>query len=63
MGEEASESETDRVNEIERTEVPLSMIEGINVGAKFYVTKPFQSEDLLAKVNKVLGERAGHRLG
>ena len=28
MGEEASESETDRVNEIERTEVPLSMIEG-----------------------------------
>ncbi|MEZ4466770.1 MAG: response regulator [bacterium] len=42
---------------------PLSMIEGINVGAKFYVTKPFQSEDLLAKVNKVLGERAGHRLG
>ena len=39
------------------------MIEGINVGAKFYVTKPFQSEDLLAKVNKVLGERAGHRLG
>lgn len=42
---------------------PLSMIEGINVGAKFYITKPFQTEDLLAKVNKVLGERLGHRIG
>lgn len=34
---------------------PLSMIEGINVGAKFYITKPFQIEDVLSKVNKVLG--------
>ena len=33
---------------------PLSMIEGINVGAKFYVTKPFQTDDLLSKVGKVL---------
>ena len=41
---------------------PRSMIEGINVGAKFYVTKPFQMEDLLSKVKKVLSER-GHRLG
>lgn len=41
---------------------PLSMIEGINVGAKFYITKPFQADDLLAKVRKVLTER-GHRLG
>ena len=40
---------------------PLSMIEGINVGAKFYITKPFQIEDVLAKVKKVLTER-GHRL-
>jgi DNA-binding response OmpR family regulator len=40
---------------------PLLMIEGINVGAKFYVTKPFQIDDLLAKVKKVLNER-GHRL-
>ena len=41
---------------------PLSMIEGINVGAKFYVTKPFQTEDLMSKVGKVLSER-GHRIG
>ncbi len=41
---------------------PLSMIEGINVGAKFYITKPFQIEDVLSKVNKVLNER-GVRLG
>jgi DNA-binding response OmpR family regulator len=40
---------------------PLSMIEGINVGAKFYITKPFQIDDVLSKVRKVLGER-GHRL-
>ncbi|MGK0359550.1 MAG: DNA-binding response OmpR family regulator [Bradymonadia bacterium] len=33
---------------------PLSMIEGINVGAKFYITKPFQVEDVLSKVKKVL---------
>ncbi len=38
-----------------------SMIEGINVGAKFYVTKPFQMDDLLAKVGKLLGEK-GRRL-
>ncbi|MEE2757593.1 MAG: response regulator [Myxococcota bacterium] len=36
-----------------------SMIEGINVGAKFYVTKPFQMDDLLAKVGKLLGEKTG----
>ncbi|MCB9524366.1 MAG: response regulator [Myxococcales bacterium] len=41
---------------------PLSMIEGINVGAKFYVTKPFQTEDLLSKVSKVL-QGSSHRIG
>ena len=34
-----------------------SMIEGINVGAKYYVPKPFQMDDLLSKVGKVLGDR------
>ena len=30
------------------------MIEGINLGARFYVTKPFQIDELLAKVRKAL---------
>jgi len=38
-----------------------SMIEGINVGAKYYVTKPFQMDDLLSKVAKVLDTK-GHRM-
>ena len=33
---------------------PKSMIEGINVGARFYVTKPFQIDDLVNKVQKAL---------
>jgi DNA-binding response OmpR family regulator len=33
---------------------PKSMIDGINVGAKFYVTKPFQLDELLDKVKKAL---------
>jgi DNA-binding response OmpR family regulator len=33
---------------------PRSMIEGINVGARFYVTKPFQIDDLLTKVKRAL---------
>lgn len=35
---------------------PRSMIEGINVGARFYVTKPFQIEDLLSKVRRALAK-------
>ena len=34
---------------------PRSMIDGINVGARFYVTKPFQLDDLLSKVSRALG--------
>jgi DNA-binding response OmpR family regulator len=33
---------------------PRSMIDGINVGARFYVTKPFAIDDLLSKVARAL---------
>ena len=33
---------------------PKTMIQGINLGARFYVTKPFQVDELLAKVEKSL---------
>ena len=36
---------------------PRSMIEGINVGARFYVTKPFQIDDLLTKIKRALSGR------
>lgn len=31
------------------------MIDGINAGARFYLTKPFLMDELLAKVTKALG--------
>jgi DNA-binding response OmpR family regulator len=34
---------------------PKTMIAGINLGAKHYVTKPFQMDQLLGKVAKALG--------
>lgn len=36
---------------------PCDVIAGINAGARFYVTKPFKTEELLAKVRRALGQR------
>jgi DNA-binding response OmpR family regulator len=33
---------------------PRSVVEGINVGAKYYVTKPFALDELLSKIQKAL---------
>jgi DNA-binding response OmpR family regulator len=33
---------------------PQSMVEGINAGARYYVTKPFDMADLIKKVNRIL---------
>ena len=34
---------------------PRNVVEGINVGARHYITKPFKTEELLSKVKKTLG--------
>jgi DNA-binding response OmpR family regulator len=33
---------------------PRDVIEGINVGARYYLTKPFKIDDLVTKVRRVL---------
>lgn len=37
---------------------PRVMIEGINVGARFYVTKPFDMKELIWKIRRVLSDAA-----
>jgi DNA-binding response OmpR family regulator len=34
---------------------PADMIEGINAGARSYLTKPFKPDELVARVKKLLG--------
>ena len=33
---------------------PKDVIEGINVGAKYYITKPFKIDELLSKIRRIL---------
>jgi DNA-binding response OmpR family regulator len=35
---------------------PTDMIQGIQAGAKHYLTKPFKLDDLLTKVRKLIGD-------
>ncbi len=37
------------------------MVDGINVGARFYLTKPFEVNELVWKINRVLGIKDGGR--
>jgi DNA-binding response OmpR family regulator len=36
---------------------PMDVIEGINAGARYYIAKPFQMHDLLAKVERAVGAK------
>jgi len=38
---------------------PRHMVDGINVGARFYLTKPFELNELIWKINRVLGGDKG----
>jgi DNA-binding response OmpR family regulator len=38
---------------------PRHMVDGINVGARFYLTKPFELNELIWKINRVLGADKG----
>ena len=38
---------------------PRHMVDGINVGARFYLTKPFELNELLWKINRVLQPGGG----
>ena len=40
---------------------PRHMVDGINVGARFYLTKPFEMNELIAKIRRVLTPTGGGR--
>src|SRR5678815_5236331 len=37
---------------------PQSMVDGINAGARYYITKPFDMSDLVKKIARILQQRA-----
>ncbi len=37
---------------------PQSMVDGINAGARYYITKPFEMADLLKKIARILQQRS-----
>jgi len=40
---------------------PRHMVDGINVGARFYLTKPFEMNELVWKINRVLSANGSGR--
>ena len=38
---------------------PRHMVDGIHVGARFYLTKPFEMNELIWKINRVLAPNGG----
>jgi CheY-like chemotaxis protein len=38
---------------------PRHMVDGINVGARFYLTKPFEMNELIGKIRRVLTPNGG----
>ncbi len=40
---------------------PRHMVDGINVGARFYLTKPFDMNELIGKINRVLSPNGAGR--
>ena len=38
---------------------PRHMVDGINVGARFYLTKPFEMNELIGKIHRVLTPNGG----
>ncbi|HEX9067232.1 MAG TPA: response regulator [Ktedonobacterales bacterium] len=54
---EAEQSKNIPVILVSGKDTPMDQRWGLQQGADFYITKPFSSEDLIAKVRSVIGNR------